>query len=59
MDIEGKNEKKQGIKNEIDTIIKEQFPIVFKKYCLTDKQTQNIIKDLLVWTNLVIDANLN
>lgn len=54
-----KNEKKQSIKNEIDNIIKEHFPSVFKKYCLTDKQTQNIIKDLLVWTNLVIDANLN
>ena len=54
-----KNEKKQNIKNEVENIIKEQLSIILKKYNLSDKQTQRIIKDLLVWANLVIDIDLN
>lgn len=59
MDVTEKNEKKQNIKNEVENIIKEQLSIILKKYNLSDKQTQRIIKDLLVWANLVIDIDLN
>ena len=59
MDISEKNEKKQNIKNEIENIIKDQVLFVLKKYNISDKQAQRIIKDLLVWSNLVIDTDLN
>lgn len=59
MDTIEKNELKQVVKAEFDAIIKENMTTVLKKHNVSPFLTERIIKDLLVWSNMVIDSDLS
>lgn len=59
MDVMEKNELKQAVKTEFDIIIKETMLAVLNKYNLSPNLSKNIIQDLCVWSNLIIDMDLN
>lgn len=54
-----KNELKQIIKAEFDIIIKEDMFAVLKKHNIPYSQSERITKDLCVWSNMIIDSDLN
>lgn len=59
MDTIERNELKQVIKAEFDIIIKEDMFAVLQKYNIPSDQSKRITKDLCVWSNMVIDSDLN
>lgn len=59
MNIIEKNEKKQGIKTEIYDLLDKNVPNILKKYDIPEDLTITILKDLLIWTNIIIDNDLN
>ena len=59
MDVIEKNELKSAIKAEFDTIIKENFNSILKKYNISPILLEKIIKDLCVWSNMTIDNDSN
>lgn len=59
MDIIEKNELKQAIKLEFDIIIKETMLSVLNKHNISHNISERIIKDFLVWSNMIVDMDLN
>ena len=59
MDTIERNELKQVIKAEFDIIIKEDMFAVLQKYNISSDQSKRITKDLCIWSNMVIDSDLN
>lgn len=59
MDIVEKNEKKQYIKTEIYDLLDKNIPNILKKYGIPEDKVILILKDLLVWANMVLDSDLN
>lgn len=59
MDVMERNELKQAVKTEFDIIIKETMLAILKKHNLPSNMSKNIIQDLCVWSNLVVDMDLN
>lgn len=59
MNVIEKNELKQAVKAEFDIIIKETMLAVLNKHQISHSVSERIIKDFLVWGNLIVDMDFN
>ena len=53
------NELKQIIKLEISDLLDKNIPNILKRYKIPEDMINRIVKDLFIWTNLIIDKDLN
>jgi len=58
MDITKKNEVKQAVKSKLFDTLQEELILIFNEYEIPYEKRNRIIKDILIWANLVIDAEL-
>lgn len=58
MTIIEKNERKQMIKQDINKLLQKEVVPLLKKRGTTSKEAYKVLKDILVWTHLVIDNDL-
>ena len=59
MDVIENNEQKQSIKSEILDLLDKNIPNILKRYKIPEDMINRIVKDLFIWTNLIIDKDLN
>ena len=54
-----RNEIKQAIKSKINDVLQEELILIFNDYEIPYDKRNRLIKDLCLWANLVIDADLD
>lgn len=54
-----KNELKQVLKAEFDSIIKQDMLAILNKHNVSPSISERITKDLCIWSNMTIDCDLN
>jgi len=59
MDNIKRNEIKQAIKSKINDVLQEELILIFNDYLIPYEKRDRLIKDLCLWANLVIDADLD
>jgi len=59
MDIIKKNEIKQAIKSKLFDTLQEELILIFNDYTITGVNSERIIKDIIIWANIVIDNEIN
>ena len=59
MDNIKRNEIKQAIKSKINDVLQEELILIFNDYEIPYDKRNRLIKDLCLWANLVIDADLD
>ena len=59
MDNIKRNEIKQAIKSKINEVLQEELILIFNDYLIPYEKRDKLIKDIIIWTNLTIDADLD
>jgi len=59
MDNIKRNEIKQVIKSKINSVLQEELILIFNDYAIPYEKRDRLIKDILIWANITIDAELD
>jgi len=59
MDNIQRNEIKQVVKSKINSVLQKELLLIFNDYEIPDEKRNRLIKDLLIWANMTIDADLD
>ena len=59
MDNIKRNEIKQVIKSKISSVLQEELILIFNDYEISDEKKDRLVKDILIWANITIDAELD
>ena len=59
MDNIQRNEIKQVVKSKINSVLQKKLLLIFNDYEIPDEKRNRLIKDLLIWANMTIDADLD
>ena len=59
MDNIKRNEIKQVIKSKINSVLQEELILIFNDYEIPNEKRDRLIKDILIWANITIDAELD